>query len=439
MRESTKIKHEFFNALKCGTGRAFMILKGNSNIDFSKLILKGAATNFANDPQSEGSRAWYIYNLIKKSKQKNQIIDAVLEKLKEENDDNYNVDQMCDLAIYFHKHGNSKAKKTIYEVAGKGAKFDTYFCGKFQLPELDGLRGFLKVAELVGEFLLENEDEYEPSWFADSFQKDNKSIDVYGELEKAAIENKFIAEYLKSIRENKDTFRKRKKIKRFTYQLVKERIQTGKMMRISVERANELTGEEVERLADDFLSEKKNRQREQYLRFFAKRKFPFEFQPILKIASGNDIRSRHPKIRLVEFACEALKFFRNSEIRKFALKKIATTKNPCNFLCLLSGNYEKGDYKLLNEVVARSNNYNFIHSLVYGLIDIYETNQVAECKEPLEAIYTKMNCGIHRHDVLRILEDNGVLSDEIFQEMKYDSYEDVRKLHKQIKKKRKSN
>ena len=78
---STDIKRQFSNSLKRGTGEAYLILQDNPNIDFSDSIIKGAITNYAYDQQSEGSRAVYIYQFIKKVKQKDKIIKAVLTKL----------------------------------------------------------------------------------------------------------------------------------------------------------------------------------------------------------------------------------------------------------------------------------------------------------------------------------------------------------------------
>ena len=96
--DTEDIKQQFFNSLKRGTGEAFLILKGNPTIDFSDLIFKGAITNYSYDNQSEGSRANYIYRFIKKSKQKDKIVKAVLTKLQSEKKDFWGLDQMCDLA-----------------------------------------------------------------------------------------------------------------------------------------------------------------------------------------------------------------------------------------------------------------------------------------------------------------------------------------------------
>jgi hypothetical protein len=57
---TTDLKHRFFDSLKRGTGEAYILLKENPDINFSNLIIKGAARNYAYDPQSERSRADYI-------------------------------------------------------------------------------------------------------------------------------------------------------------------------------------------------------------------------------------------------------------------------------------------------------------------------------------------------------------------------------------------
>jgi hypothetical protein len=71
---------------------------------------------------------------------------------------------------------------------------------------------------------------------------------------------------------------------------------------------------------------------------------------------------------------------------------------------------------------------------VSGVINIYSANPVEECKEPLELIYAAMNCGLHRLSVIEVLQENHVLSAQIFREMNYDSYEYIRALYRQLRK-----
>lgn len=429
MNDTANIKRQFFDSLKRGTGEAYILLKGNRNIDFSDLIIKEAIKNYSYDNQSEGSRADYIYRLIRYSKQKDKVVKSVLTKLVAEKNDYYGLDQMCDLAVKFYKAGHLEAKTALYDRFEKNSLEDYEFCGQDQLMEIDGINGILKVAEIVGKILFENPDEYEESWRIDYFQKRHKSIDIYSELKKASTKNKYIKAYYDSILKNKWTLPRRRKIKKFTYELIKESIQNKRYGFLSSKRNNELTDEEVEKLAKEFLVEKDNVLKERYLRFFSSRKFPFEYKPIFKIASG-----KNPKnTRIVEYAVASLKYFSAKEIRQLALEKIITKKNPCDYLNLLVSNYKKGDCKLLTEIVNRSDDYDYIHSIVFGFIDIYESNSTKECKEPLETIYNKMNCGLHRKDIVKILLDNKVLSNKIFAELEFDSDDSIRKLYKKNK------
>lgn len=424
-----KIKGQFFNSLKLGTGKAFLILKDNPTIDFSDLIIKGAITNYSYDNQSEGSRANYIFRFIQKSKQKDKIVKAVLTKLQSEKKDYWGLDQMCDLAVKFYKIGYLEAKTALYNRFEKNNLEDYEFCGQDQLMEIDGTNGILKVAEIVGKTLFENPDDYEGSWRIDYYQKRHKAIDIYEQLKIASTKNKYIKAYYNSILKNKWTLPRRRKIKKWSYELVKEKIDQDKFRVLSEERANELSVDEVKRLADEFIASKDKVKQEQYLRFFSYRKFPYGYEPILKIAKGKNPKNS----RMVEFAAEALKHFSAPEIRQLAVKKLNADKNPCDYLNLLVSNYKNGDYKLLTEIANRSDDYDFIHSIVFGFIEIYEANATKECKEPLEIIYNKMNCGLHRKDIVKILLDNNVLSNEIFVELEFDSEDRIRKLYRQKK------
>lgn len=427
MKTSTaKIKRQFFDSLKRGTGEAYLILKANSDIDFSNYLIKAGTINYALDPQSEGSRAKYVYGLIKKSKHQDRIIKAILNNLKNEKKDYWGLEQMCDLAVLFYKDGVWEARKALHSRFEKNIRPGYEFCGQDQVITIDGLEGLLKVAEMVGGTLIKNKDDWEDSWRVDEFQKRNKSLDVYKALEKASRKNNNVKAYLKSIKENKWKPYKKTKSGKFTYELIKQKIEENKFRFISADRANELSDREVKKLANDFLGEKELTRKEAYLRFFAKRRYPYDFSPIYKIATSR----RSKKSRLVEFALDALRFYSDKKIRKLALDNFKIKKNPCDYLCLLVSNYKKGDHKVLTGILNRSDDYDYVHSLVFGLIDIYDSNPTPDCQLPLVTVYSKMNCGIHRADVVRLLKQNNVLPDNIRSELKFDSYESVRELNR---------
>lgn len=430
------IKEQFFKSLVRGTGEACLLMQRHPHIDFSALILKGAIRNYALDQQAEGSRAHYIYQLVKKSRQRQQLTKRILDKLKSEKKDDHGLHQLSDLAVFFHKEGNHEALKSLYRRIEKNNLPGYEAACESQLVEIDGMQGMLKVAEVKGKWLMSDEGHYEDSWRADELQRKNKSINVYAELEKAGKENEFIAAYYRAIIAHKWKKLKRRKTRiKFSYEDVMQAMQDKRFRYISKPRADDLTEMEVRQLADEFLSEKNMAKKVNFLRFFRNRKFPYGIEPILKIAQGRVLH----KNRALEHACESLRYFTDERIRNLALHKIKATKYPSIYLNLLVSNYNEGDDILLKELVDGATNFDAVHSLVYGFIEIYEANPTPACKTPLEAIYDRMNCGLHRLDILNILHQNGVLSIKIFKEIRYDCNEDIRALYRKIKKQKLSN
>lgn len=132
--------------------------------------------------------------------------------------------------------------------------------------------------------------------------------------------------------------------------------------------------------------------------------------------------------RVVEWAVMALEFFSGEDLRQLAIKKLSKTNSPWLYLNLLVNNYKIGDAKLLKTIVDRYKNEIDIHALVWGLVDIYKTNKTKECKQPLEAIYDKLTCGLHRKEIIEIMIENNVLPKRIKKEIPFDCNEEIRKL-----------
>jgi hypothetical protein len=153
-----------------------------------------------------------------------------------------------------------------------------------------------------------------------------------------------------------------------------------------------------------------------YLRVFSERKFPFGHQKILELCRRPD----NHQDRLKYFAIEALSFFEHREVRAFFLENFAA-KGGYDYLPLLELNYRKGDHLIITDLIEKARSQDVIHSMVFGLIDIYQANPTKACKKPLLAMYDKLNCGLHREDILKILYQNGVLPDKILREAVYDS------------------
>jgi hypothetical protein len=420
------INEKFKSAIFRGTGEAHLILMKHPELNLSAEIIKAAKKNLAYDSQSEGSRADYIYELINLSKQKRKIRDKIITALLKESEDTWALDQLFDIVKLFAIEGDEEAKKAIYK--RYSMKFLDYsdWVGEDAILELDGLKGLMEIAKRKGKLFIEDKNAYEDSFVVDEFQKANPEIRVMKELKKAAKNNNYIESYVKMISKNKfKQFSGTRK--KYSYEIVTEKIRTNQIVPLPPARAKDLSEKDVLRLADDFKKAKTRIIQEKYLRVFDRVKYPYNFNDLLLHAK----RPYSSKDRLVEFAVNSLRHFKNSEIRKFALERLSkNVKNPTDYTNLLIANYKNGDGELLTRLVNKTNNIHKIHDLAWSFVQIYEVNETKDCLEPLVALYGKLNCGMHREDLVKILISNNVLPLNINNEIKFDSYLDTRDLAK---------
>lgn len=418
------IKRQFLNSLKRGTGEAFLIVKNNPEIDFSNQIIKGARNIYAYDGQSENDRAQYIFDIISISKQKDKIRKAVLQGLATEQDDTWNLTHLFALAKLYARQNDAEVKQAICDRFLNNPIEGSDWVGVYEILELDGLNGLFYVAEKFGKYIEQNPNDWQGDWIIKRFQEENKNIKVSEELKNKAETNKFIRIYLDNIKRTKASQEKHKS-KPTKYKDIIDEVLNSKP-HFSYFRKRDLTNEEVNQTAKRLIKETDKSNIERLLDIFDFYKFPYDSQIILDFAK----QKRTSKNRIVEYAIYALKHLKSKEIRNFALEKIQTAKNPIDYLEILVSNYKRGDFKLLSEIADKTNNEHKIEQLAGIYTNIFKTNKTKECKQPLEILYNKMNCAIHRNGIVEILLDNNVLSDRIKNEIKFDSYEETRQLTK---------
>lgn len=424
MNDTTNIKRQFYNSLKRGTGEAYLLVRDNPKIDFSNQIIKGALNIYAYDGQSEGDRARYIFDIISISKHQDKIRKAVLQGLVTEQDDTWNLTHLFALAKLYAQQNDTEVKQAIYDRFLNNPIEGSDWVGAYEILELDGLNGLFYVAEKFGKYIEQNPDDWQDDWIIKRCQEENESIKVYEELKKKARTNKFIRIYLDNIKQTKASQEKHK-TKPTKYKDIIDEVLSSKPF-ISFRRKRNLTDEEINQIAKQLISETDKSNIERLLDIFDFYKFPYDSQLILDLAKQKPTS----KNRIVEYAINALKHLKSKDIRTFAMDKIQNSKNPIDYLEILVSNYKSGDFKLLSEIANKTNNEHKIEQLAGIYTDIYKANKTKECKEPLEILYHKMNCAIHRNGIVEILIENKVLSDKIKNEIKFDSYLETRQLTK---------
>jgi hypothetical protein len=424
MTETVDIKRQFLNSLKRGTGEAYLIVRDNPKIDFSNYIIKGALNIYAYDGQSEGNRAQYIFDIISISKQQDKIRKAVLQGLATEQDDTWNLTHLFALAKLFAEQDDIEVKQAMYDRFLTNPIEGSDWVGAYEILKLDGLIGLFYVAEKFGKYIEQHPDDWQDDWIIRRFQEENKNIKVAEELKKKAKTNNFIRIYIDNIKRTKAS-QKKHKTKSTIYKDIIDEVLNSKPF-ISFRRKRNLTDEEINQVATQLNNETDKTKIERLLDIFDIYKFPNDSEVILNLARQKPTS----KNRIVEYAINALKHLKSKEIRNFALDKLQNTKNPIEYLDILVSNYKSGDCKLLGEIANKTKSEHKIEQLAGIYSDIYKANKTKECKEPLEILYNKMNCAIHRNGIVEILIENKVLSDKIKNEIEFDSYLETRQLTK---------
>ena len=421
MTDSKTIKKTFRSSIRRGTGEAHLIMQNNPTVDFSTDIIKASLTNFAYDGQSEDSRALFLSELIALSKQQDKIRKAVLQGLATEQDDTWTLTQLFDLVKIFAQTGDTEAKQAIYDRFFNHPVDHSDWVGYSEILELDGLKGLIFIADKIGKGLEQNPDDWQDDMIIDHFQRENPKIKAFEELENASKENRFIRIYLDTIKRIEENRKNHIREKVIYKDIIEEVILCIPYIRLW---KRKLTNQQINVIANQLLIEKNKANKEKLLYVFDKFKFPFDSEFILQLAKQKSTS----KNRIVEFAIDALHFLQSKSIRQFALEQLETAKRPESLTRILISNYQKGDSKLLAKLANKFNQDYIIENLASSYIDIYKENKTNECKEPLEAIYDKLTCGIHRKGIIEVLIDNKVLSDKIRQEIKHDSYLETRQL-----------
>jgi len=396
-------------------------MHSNPTIDFSNDIIKASLTNFAYDGQSENSRALYLSELIALSNQQDKIRNAILQGLATEQNDSWTLTQLFDLVKIFAQRGDTGARAAIYDRFLNHPIDNADWIGFKEILELGGLDGLKYIADKFGKMLEKNPDDWQDNMIIGHFQDNNPKINAQEELEKASKENCFIKIYLDKIKETEENANNYQREIINYKDIIEEVLLFKPYIRLW---KRELTDTDISKVANQLLTEKNKSNQEKLLYVFTYFKFPFDSEFILQLAK----QKPNSKDRIVEFAIGALQFLKSDNIRHFALDKLQTAKRPAELTNILIANYKSGDNKLLATLARKHKDEHIIENLASSFIDIYKANKTTECKEPLEEIYNKMNCGLHRNGIIEVLSDNKVLSDKIKQELKFDSNEETRQL-----------
>lgn len=417
------LRERFIDSVLGGTGEAVLILRRSPDLDVAEDIWKACITNHAFDRQAE-SRHDYAWLLIQQHSRRQELCDKVIRAVRHGRTPAWQLDHLVPIVALIASEGSEQARQALYVRFEKAADPSVEVFGDLEIAHLDGLNGFLRIARVLGERLLKDPtSEFNEHSFYHGWGDMEGSVVKQGwrELKKIARKEPAVRAY---VQRSHPPGRITKHVDGrgvHSYRSLKMKLEGGQRILFLNERY--VTQGTVKRLCEDFLNESDPRKLERYIRLL---------QPVRMIGARAKLLALLDEGRVDRhLLCSALSRFQGKDLRSLALKELKNDSAPEDYLLLLRRTYEQGDANLIKKL-ARQAPYPRSHALLQSALSVYRNNTVEECRGPLEVFYDRTNCGLCRHELIRLLDKNGVLSRRILGEMEFDSNEDTRTLHRRI-------
>ena len=419
-------QEEFQGWLQRGLGRAVLFLQQHDAVPYRNMILNACVHNLAYDPQVEGNRARFLYDVIQATGEIEVYATCTRDTLAT-TDDRDSQWQLYDLSVLLAKNGDQEARRVIYQTFARHVAMQNY-AGADAPIELDGLEGFLFVVHQTALYPLSEEDQWLEETYVDTLEEHLGKDTSQAALDEAAANDPVLAAFLTRVRERQETQAEaRKQRPRFVVPDA-AKIQTS-LSRSPRSRSRYLFkrwGRDAEEatlrvLAQDVPGEDKPETLLNWLALFYWRAYPFAPDVLLRYA-----RSTTPDI--ADAACAALAHISAPSVRALALDLLTASDRPWDGATLIAKNFLNGDYQCLETVVARQQSADELHWLGRAALRCFKAHPSPHAVSLLTLLYEKDPCSFCRNTAIDHLLSLGPLPDWMVAECRYDADRETRKL-----------
>jgi hypothetical protein len=416
-------------------GRAYLHVKENGDKCFEGILLNALKNNLVYDNQSEGGRADWLFSIIELTNRAQFYEEELLKTVDAVNYD-WDLDQLFDLLAEFAKRGSIRSKKALY-VTFDSQRCEESWIGGEQIVDVDGIEGFIHVAEIIGKRLIEDER----YWESDSMLQDVKerfgAEALEAALEKGKKDSENIRAYFAGIkpwnRGGEETKAQRFERFRKEYPLEKLLAELGKEEpRFPFGPFGYYATDEDASYCFEMLRREANKMKVYgLLRVFGRRQLPGYFEGLNGFALDDDEHIR-------DAAVTALSHLRHGGVRKTAFDLLNENKwqKRLSALPLFLNNYQPGDHRVIEkvlEMIPMDCDRDTMHGLVSDLVHLCEKNNSPEMKRLLLWVYGNSPCMNCRCKAVKLMLEAEELPDDILDECVYDGYAEIREMARKAK------
>jgi hypothetical protein len=423
-------QEEFGSALHKGLGRAFLHVQKYGDEELEALIKNALLHNLVYDVQCEGKRADWLFSILKNTNKLSSYEEFLIENLPTIVED-WDFDQALDLLLQFAKNGSQKAREALYAEFNKQS-FNESWIGGEQIVELDGINGFIYVAERIGKRLREDdqfwEDDFQLNDIKNRFGED-KVQNAINERLKTSDDLRVYLEKLTKWelpkRRSKEQIYEEMRI-RFPLQQIQQDIENahGVIPSSYMQFGKHALDKDIREIFEHLKTEDRPPQIIRLLWVFRRRTLPEINPQIISYALAEDNE-------LASAAISALSNSSNPELHELALdimKHSEWNRATAGFELLIK-NFKTADGPVIENVLKRAPmdlDRETIHNVVFDLVLVCEANNSIDLTNALNWIYDNSPCMNCRGRAVKLLIENSALSESMLDECLVDGDEEIR-------------
>jgi hypothetical protein len=410
----------FQELIKSGLERAILYARDNDVRPFRDVILDACLHCYSADPQTEGTRAGYMLELVNLLPDRQFYCDEVLKALPRSGDD-WDAVQRFHFATYMSFDGDERAKRIAYESFDPGPRMGEAIAIDF--VRMDGLKGLLFAAAKIGALLMSKPDEVDEGWLW------CQAVEICGEdkatsaLSEAGSTDPRVEAYRLAAMAGTQSGRgNSKEITGLSYEDLRPRMPglRGFTLRSWGQQAST---NDFERAARGLAILRTSEDQIQHLRIFSQRQFPFGPALLLSLSSSDNADVAYA-------AVVALSNIQHPSVRTEAFRLAGNRLVGREWtITMLDQNWEPKDHEIVLNWFERELDRDTRHRMQSGLEAFWEHHpDPATEARMLYSSYQKGTCSFCRESVVKRLIELDSLSDSLRAECAYDASDEIREL-----------
>jgi hypothetical protein len=426
---------EFARLLRIGHGRAVLHVKTHDATEYRDVIVQACTriSQVAYDPQSEGSRATYLLEIIEHTGEMAYYRDEMLKALPEADDDR-DLNQLFELLLSLARRGDEAARQAVYDrYAGYIERFIQQGFPEVRpaapapsepsvllIHPFDGLAdaivasdriaGLLFVAEQQGHLILAN-PEFSVADFLTRFAEERLGHEVvWRTLRDAQSRSPALAAFFRSAREAREAALQRRydraELAHIRYDELRRalfqhsgRLRPAELNYLSLETWGTTASDaEIQRAAADLAATSPEHADLllAYLRIFWRRPFPLDPQKIIPLVE-------HPHERVQAFALSVVSRISHPAVRQLGFRLLERASLRHRAFDMLENNYQFGDHAIIARQYESETDQDTLHGWGMSIKDISKSYPDPLLAIPLNLAYERGPCSACRRRVVEQL------------------------------------